>query len=142
MNKLKLGLAALIAAAALSSCGDAVSDAIVAAAGSSTIKPPDGKTETGIVVTFKNGWEGAAPSELQDDPYTKDVPVNKTLSPSTVNAVVDTEGKNAYDEAYAVWKAINDKWVQYEKDREEAQNSGENPPPPPVKTFPRNLFLL
>jgi hypothetical protein len=136
MNKLKLGLAALITAAALSSCGDAASDAIVAAAGNTPIKPPDGKSETNIVVTFKNGWEGAAQGELQDDPYTKDVPVNKTLSPSTVNAVVDTAEKNAYDEAYAVWKAINDAWVKYEKDREEAQNSGINPPPPPNESLP------
>jgi hypothetical protein len=140
MNKLKLSLAALITAIAVSSCGDAASDALAAAIGNSPINTPDGKSETNIVVTFKNGWEGAATGELVDDGYTS-FPIHKDLDPPTVNAVVDTAEKNAYDEKYTEWKRINALWDAY-KAKLEAQNNGEDPPPPPVKTFPRNLFLL
>ncbi|MDR1363128.1 MAG: hypothetical protein LBJ35_03650 [Spirochaetaceae bacterium] len=140
MNKLKLGLTALITAIALSSCGDAATDAIVAAVGTTPIKP-DGTTETNIVVTFKNGWEDVMPADLEDDDYTS-FKFYSGLTPATVNAVVDTAEQNAYDAAYAVWEAINDVWVQYEKDLEEAKNSDEDPPPPPVKTLLPNLFLL
>jgi hypothetical protein len=134
-------MTALITAIALSSCGDAASDALVAAVGNTIVKPPDGTTETSIVVTFKNGWEGADPSELTDDLYT-DFIINKSLSPSTINAVVNTEEKLKYDEAYAVWKERNEVWVQYEKERDEAINNGLTPPPPPKAIFLKNLILL
>jgi hypothetical protein len=129
MDKLKLGLAVLIAATVLSSCEESGSDELIEALKKTPAKPPDGKTATNIVVTFKNGWEDAARTDLLDDDYTSFI-IHKELEPSTVNAVVDTEEKIAYDAVYTVWKEINEKWVQYEKEREEALNSGGTPPPP------------
>jgi hypothetical protein len=134
MNKLKLSMAVLITAIALSSCGDAATDAIVAAVGTTPIKP-DGKTETNIVVTFKNGWEDVATADLEDDDYTS-FKFYSGLTPATVNAVVDTAEQNAYDAAYAVWEAINDAWVQYGNERDEAANNDKDPPPPPNDPLP------
>jgi hypothetical protein len=141
MNKLKLGMAALITAIALSSCGDADSDELVAAVGNTIVKPPDGTTETTIKVTFKNGWESAASEDLVDDDYTS-FKFYSGLTPSTINAVVNTEEKLKYEKAHDVWEESNKVWVQYEKDLEKAQNDGVTPPPPPVAIPLKNLILL
>ncbi|MDR1362665.1 MAG: hypothetical protein LBJ35_01250 [Spirochaetaceae bacterium] len=137
MNKLKLGLAALIAATVLSSCGETESDVLIEAVKNSPAKP-DGKTETTIVVTFRNGWENADASELTDDPYTELI-VNEPLTPKTVNAVVDSEEKKAYDEAHLEWERINNLWKDYQAALAASQNAGINPPPPPTRQV--NLFL-
>ncbi|MDR1362952.1 MAG: hypothetical protein LBJ35_02745, partial [Spirochaetaceae bacterium] len=114
MHKLKLGLAALITAIALSSCGDAVSDALVAAAGT-TQPDQEGKTPVkDIVVSFKNGWETATPGELKDDDYTSSVNVHKALDPPTVNPVVDTEELSIYNAANDEWKRIKALWDDYQ----------------------------
>ncbi|MDR1362467.1 MAG: hypothetical protein LBJ35_00240 [Spirochaetaceae bacterium] len=139
MNKLKLSMAALITAIALSSCGDAASDAIVAAVGNTPTK--EGTTETNIVVTFKNGWEDTAPAELLDDDYTS-FKFYSGLTPATVKAVVDTAENDAYIGARTEWERINILWDKYKKDLEVSQNNGEDPPPPPMIPFLPNLFLL
>ncbi|MDR1362788.1 MAG: hypothetical protein LBJ35_01890, partial [Spirochaetaceae bacterium] len=113
MNKLKLGLAALITAIALSSCGDAVSDALVAAAGTTQPGLDDKTPVKDIVVSFKNGWETATPGELTDDDYTS-FPIHKDLDPPTVNPVVDTEELSIYNAANDEWKRIKALWDDYQ----------------------------
>jgi hypothetical protein len=140
MNKLKLSLAAAIAALAFFSCGD-VSDTLAEAVGAIKPTPPSGTTETSITITFKNGWENVVTEDLKDDDYTK-FKYYLPLSPITAYAVVDTAAKEAYDEAYSVWKEINDEYILYAKELEKAQENGESPPPPPRKNSLKNLFLL
>jgi hypothetical protein len=140
MKKLKLGMAALIIAMALSSCDEAESDELIEMVKIIPTKP-DGTTETTIKVTFKNGWESAASEDLVDDDYTS-FKFYSGLTPSTINAVVNTEEKQKYEEAYAVWQVINAEWVQYEKEREKALNNRKDPPPPPMTPFLQNPILL
>jgi uncharacterized repeat protein (TIGR02543 family) len=127
MNKLKLCLAALITALALYSCGG--EDAAMLTPGGPGYTPPDGKTDTGITITFKNGWEDAAEDELKDDDYTS-FKINKALAPSTAKAVVDSAELTAYNEKLKIYEGLKKEWDDYQKALEAAQNDNKDPPPP------------
>jgi hypothetical protein len=136
MNKLKLYLAASIAALALYSCG-AEGAAMLTPIGSGYTSPDD-KTNTDITITFKNGWEDIAQNFTEkddDDPYT-DYPFFKALTPDKTNAVVDSAELNSYKEKLAVYNEIKAEWDTYQKDVEKAENAGEDPPPPPTEPLP------
>jgi hypothetical protein len=109
MNKLKLCLAASIAALALYSCGG--EDAAMLTPGGPGYTPPDDKTNTDITITFKNGWEDIAQNftEKDDDLYT-DYTFFKALTPDKTNAVVDSAELNSYKEKLAIYNEIKADW--------------------------------
>ncbi|MDR2658818.1 MAG: hypothetical protein LBC27_02350, partial [Spirochaetaceae bacterium] len=131
MKKLKLSLAAFIVTLAISSCGGGEDGGILAGGADTPQTPPAGKTETAIVVTFKNGWEDAPEAELKDDSYTA-FEIHKKMTLEKVNAVVNTDELKAYEAAHEIWKEVKAKWDAYYKELAEYQaNEDTTSPPPP-----------
>jgi hypothetical protein len=138
MNKLKLCLAASIAALALYSCGGEGAAMLTPVGPNDT--PPDGTDKTDIIITFENGWEDVSQSftKENDDPYT-DYTYFKPLTPAKTNAVVDSAELTAYKDAHAEWQKLKDAWDEYEKNNDSAQSGETIVPPPPLR---KNLFIL